>query len=393
MSSGGNTCTLDSIWEETGQDCNSTRRHLRIRLHTVETASRFLVTPSEHSRLDLLRVADTYDVSDMKDVCQDILIEDIDSENMMERLQTVFRYHLPRLKICCIDYLVKLVRSLTLKMNSMPSYNLLIKNCYNDSSTPTAHSGVAFTFGTAGNMLPVLKCHSEDPGDSSETSITVAPTSLSISVSIQLCKWDFIRVTILAFFGSLAVFLEVLYGTMLLVFLDNYGFGLDGNLGWRNYWLNEEPTHQERVVLHVLVTYFLLRSDHRLVEDHEKRPMGIFWNLYMSLMYADDVTFCNFALSKIDLPTFQFSFYMKFATVGHVSVYAEQRCLLAQCMRKVYVEIAKSPKCIIVLLTHGFLACNLICCMAFGTSKLNGFTKGVWNRFNTMSRLENLSDN
>ncbi|GKF34178.1 hypothetical protein Tco_0107378, partial [Tanacetum coccineum] len=50
-----------------------------------------------------------------------------------------------------------------------------------DSSTPTAHSGVASTFGTAGNMLPVLKCHSEDPGESSETSITVAPTSLSIS--------------------------------------------------------------------------------------------------------------------------------------------------------------------------------------------------------------------
>ncbi|GJT08640.1 SKP1/BTB/POZ domain-containing protein [Tanacetum coccineum] len=58
-------------------------------------------------RLDLLRVADTYDVSDLKDVCQDILIEDIDSENVMERLQTAFRYHLPRLKICCIDYQVK----------------------------------------------------------------------------------------------------------------------------------------------------------------------------------------------------------------------------------------------------------------------------------------------
>nr|GEV68895.1 hypothetical protein [Tanacetum cinerariifolium] len=57
-------------------------------------------------RLDLLRVADTYDMSNLKDVCQDILIEDIDSENMMERLQTAFRYHLPRLKICYIDYQV-----------------------------------------------------------------------------------------------------------------------------------------------------------------------------------------------------------------------------------------------------------------------------------------------
>ncbi|GKG23815.1 SKP1/BTB/POZ domain-containing protein, partial [Tanacetum coccineum] len=32
----------------------------------------------------IFRVADTYDVSDLKDVCQDILIEDIDSENVME---------------------------------------------------------------------------------------------------------------------------------------------------------------------------------------------------------------------------------------------------------------------------------------------------------------------
>ncbi|GKD52672.1 SKP1/BTB/POZ domain-containing protein [Tanacetum coccineum] len=57
--------------------------------------------------LDLLRVADTYDVSDLKDIFQDILIVDIDLENVMERLQTAFRYHLPRLKICCIDYQVK----------------------------------------------------------------------------------------------------------------------------------------------------------------------------------------------------------------------------------------------------------------------------------------------
>ncbi|GJV07900.1 hypothetical protein Tco_1345556 [Tanacetum coccineum] len=170
------------------------------------------------------------------------------------------------------------------------------------------------------------------------------------------------------------------------VFLDNYGFRLDGNLGWRNSWLNEELTHQERAVLHVLVTYFLLRSDHRLVKDHEKRPMGIFWNRYMSLMYADDVTFAEFSLFAEDLQVYSWS-------KGLVSVYAEQRCLLAQCILKVYVEIAKSPMCIIVLLTHGFLACNLICCMAFGTSELNGFTKGVWNKFNTMSRLENLSNN
>nr|GEW60293.1 coatomer subunit delta-like [Tanacetum cinerariifolium] len=53
------------------------------------------------------------------------------------------------------------------------------------------------------------------------------------------------------------------------VFFDNYGFGLDENLGWRNSWLNEEPTNQDRAILHELVTYFLLR----LIGDHEKRPI------------------------------------------------------------------------------------------------------------------------
>ncbi|GJZ98046.1 root hair defective 3-like protein, partial [Tanacetum coccineum] len=90
---------------------------------------------------------------------------------------------------------------------------------------------------------------------------------------------DFIRVIILGIFGSLEVVSlrlddqesfdgPVLCGTMVVylqvfsvfglgmadchhvaincwvfigrVFLDNYGLGLDGNLGWMNSWLNEE---------------------------------------------------------------------------------------------------------------------------------------------------------
>nr|GEY41830.1 hypothetical protein [Tanacetum cinerariifolium] len=114
----------------------------------------------------------------------------------------------------------------------------------------------------------------------------------------------------------------------------------------------------------------LLWSDHKLVEDHEKWHMGI----YIILKFIAGL----------------FSFYMEFSTVGHVSIYARiSEMFVRSAMLKVYVEIAKSSQCIIVLLTCGFLACNLICC----TSELNGFSKGVWNRFSTISRLEILSDN
>ncbi|KAI7734426.1 hypothetical protein M8C21_004075 [Ambrosia artemisiifolia] len=58
-------------------------------------------------RLDLLRAADKYDVSDLKDACEESLIEDIDTKNVLERLQSASMYRLPTLKISCIQYLVK----------------------------------------------------------------------------------------------------------------------------------------------------------------------------------------------------------------------------------------------------------------------------------------------
>ncbi|GKA79866.1 hypothetical protein Tco_0786462 [Tanacetum coccineum] len=61
---GGNTCTLNSIWEETGQDCNSTRRHSKIRLQAVKTASTFLVTMSEHTKDDVKIYLDDVKVTD-----------------------------------------------------------------------------------------------------------------------------------------------------------------------------------------------------------------------------------------------------------------------------------------------------------------------------------------
>ncbi|KAD4386332.1 hypothetical protein E3N88_26501 [Mikania micrantha] len=58
-------------------------------------------------RLDLIRAADKYDISDLKDACEESLIEDIDTKNVLERLQSASMYRLPKLKICCIQYLVK----------------------------------------------------------------------------------------------------------------------------------------------------------------------------------------------------------------------------------------------------------------------------------------------
>lgn len=58
-------------------------------------------------RLDLLRAADKYDISDLKDACQESLLEDIDTKNVLERLQSASMYRLPKLKVCCLQYLVK----------------------------------------------------------------------------------------------------------------------------------------------------------------------------------------------------------------------------------------------------------------------------------------------
>ncbi|KAL4185861.1 hypothetical protein AMTRI_Chr10g232910 [Amborella trichopoda] len=57
-------------------------------------------------RLALLRAADKYDIADLKEACQESLLEDIDSKNVLERLQEASLYHLPQLKSSCMRYLV-----------------------------------------------------------------------------------------------------------------------------------------------------------------------------------------------------------------------------------------------------------------------------------------------
>ncbi|URE24106.1 hypothetical protein MUK42_07595 [Musa troglodytarum] len=57
-------------------------------------------------RLALLRAADKYDLSDLKEACHESLLEDIDAKNVLERLQTAHLHHLPELKSSCMRYLV-----------------------------------------------------------------------------------------------------------------------------------------------------------------------------------------------------------------------------------------------------------------------------------------------
>ncbi|GAB2279788.1 hypothetical protein Dimus_014427 [Dionaea muscipula] len=58
-------------------------------------------------RLALLRAADKYDVSDLKEACHESLLEDIDAKNVIERLQNASLYQLPDLKAGCMRYLLK----------------------------------------------------------------------------------------------------------------------------------------------------------------------------------------------------------------------------------------------------------------------------------------------
>ncbi|PWA63445.1 SKP1/BTB/POZ domain-containing protein [Artemisia annua] len=51
--------------------------------------------------------ADKYDVMDLKDACEESIMEDVDTKNVLERLQSASMYRLPKLKVCCIHYLVK----------------------------------------------------------------------------------------------------------------------------------------------------------------------------------------------------------------------------------------------------------------------------------------------
>ncbi|XP_077233073.1 BTB/POZ domain-containing protein [Tasmannia lanceolata] len=56
-------------------------------------------------RLSLLGAANKYDISDLKECCEESLLEDINSSNVLERLQEAWLYQLSKLKKGCLTYL------------------------------------------------------------------------------------------------------------------------------------------------------------------------------------------------------------------------------------------------------------------------------------------------
>ncbi|KAK3041386.1 hypothetical protein RJ639_001584 [Escallonia herrerae] len=57
-------------------------------------------------RLALLGAANKYDIADLKDSCEESLLEDINSGNVLERLQEAWLYQLNKLKKGCLMYLI-----------------------------------------------------------------------------------------------------------------------------------------------------------------------------------------------------------------------------------------------------------------------------------------------
>ncbi|CAO2164771.1 unnamed protein product [Urochloa humidicola] len=56
-------------------------------------------------RLSLLAAANKYGIGDIKDCCEESLLEDINSSNVLERLHVAWLYQLERLKKGCLSYL------------------------------------------------------------------------------------------------------------------------------------------------------------------------------------------------------------------------------------------------------------------------------------------------
>ncbi|CAD6246288.1 unnamed protein product [Miscanthus lutarioriparius] len=56
-------------------------------------------------QLPLLAAANKYRIGDIKDCCEESLLEDISSANVLERLHVAWLYQLERLKKGCLTYL------------------------------------------------------------------------------------------------------------------------------------------------------------------------------------------------------------------------------------------------------------------------------------------------
>lgn len=86
-------------------------------------------------RLSLLHAADKYDISDLREACHESLLEDIDTKNVLERLQHASLYRLMKLKTSCIRYLVKFGKIYEIK----DDFNTFIQNADRDLIADVFH--------------------------------------------------------------------------------------------------------------------------------------------------------------------------------------------------------------------------------------------------------------
>jgi speckle-type POZ protein len=82
-------------------------------------------------RLALLHAADKYDISDLREAIHESLLEDIDTKNVLERLQNASLYRLTKLKTSCIQYLVKFGKIFEIR----DDFNTFLQNADRDLIT------------------------------------------------------------------------------------------------------------------------------------------------------------------------------------------------------------------------------------------------------------------
>lgn len=75
-------------------------------------------------RVALLKAADKYDISDLKEACHKSLMEDINTKNVLERLELAHLYRLARLKSGCLRYLVHFGKVYEIN----PDFNLFLQS-------------------------------------------------------------------------------------------------------------------------------------------------------------------------------------------------------------------------------------------------------------------------
>ncbi|MED6199165.1 hypothetical protein PIB30_073347 [Stylosanthes scabra] len=86
-------------------------------------------------RLSLLHAADKYDISDLREACHESLLEDIDTKNVLERLQNASLFRLMKLKMTCIRYLVKFGKVFEIR----DDFNCFLQNADRDLIAEVFH--------------------------------------------------------------------------------------------------------------------------------------------------------------------------------------------------------------------------------------------------------------